>query len=322
MKKVKLGIIGCGIAAKKLHLTALNRLKDKFEITALCNHTEKKAKEFSKLVGGAPYVLDYKELLKRPDVEAVDIVLPIYLNYPVTRDALKAGKYVIVEKPLGANLQQAKKMLELEKRYKQVKVLLENYFYKPTYLKAKKYIDEGKIGKPYSILWNKWTYFDKDNIYACTQWRKKNRHIGGFISDGGIHLIATLRMLFGELKLKSSFNNSVNPAIGNMDTFGLHFETQKGIDGMITLFFSANGCYDNQLYVFGTKGTMCIQGYNTIIIKKSGKPEYKEVVDDNGGHTAAFENFYNAIRNNQKIISTFSEGYKDLKTLIDAFSLE
>ena len=196
---------------------------------------------------------------------------------------------------------------------------MENYLYKPTLIKAKKYLEEGKIGQPYSVVWNKWSCFDKKNKYALTRWRQKNKHIGGFISDGGVHLIATLRMLFGEIKLKSSFTNSVNPKIGTMDTFGMQFITENGIDGMLTLFFSANGCSENQLNIFGSKGTMCIQGYNTIIIKKYGKPEFKEMVDDNGGHTATFENFYNAIRKKQKVISTFTKGYKDLETLLKAF---
>ena len=83
-RKIKLGIIGTGLAAKNLHLPALQKLKDNFEITAVCNHTEKKAREFSELIGGVKYYLDHKELLKDKNVEAVDITLPIDLNYKVT----------------------------------------------------------------------------------------------------------------------------------------------------------------------------------------------------------------------------------------------
>ena len=111
MNKIKLGIIGCGIATKELHWPALQKLKDKFEITMVCNHTEPKAKDFARIVGGVPYVLDYRELLQNSNVEAVDIILPIHLNYQVTKDALEAGKHVIVEKPIAANLEQAKEML-------------------------------------------------------------------------------------------------------------------------------------------------------------------------------------------------------------------
>jgi len=110
MKPIKLGIIGCGIAARNLHWPALQKLKDKFEITMVCNHSEPKARDFAEIVGGVPYVLDYRKLLQSPAVEAVDIVLPIYLNYQVTGDALQAGKHTVVEKPLAANLPDAKQM--------------------------------------------------------------------------------------------------------------------------------------------------------------------------------------------------------------------
>jgi predicted dehydrogenase len=50
MKPVKLGIIGCGIAAKDLHWPALKELSDLFEIIVVCNHSEPKAKEFSQMV--------------------------------------------------------------------------------------------------------------------------------------------------------------------------------------------------------------------------------------------------------------------------------
>ncbi len=65
MEKVKLGIIGCGIAAQSLHWPALQKLKDEFEITIICNHTEKKAQDFSKLLGGVPYVLSYNKIINR-----------------------------------------------------------------------------------------------------------------------------------------------------------------------------------------------------------------------------------------------------------------
>ena len=52
MKKIALGSIGCGIAARELHLPALQKLASRFEITAVCNHTEAKAKSMAQMAGG------------------------------------------------------------------------------------------------------------------------------------------------------------------------------------------------------------------------------------------------------------------------------
>nr|MBC8400837.1 Gfo/Idh/MocA family oxidoreductase [Candidatus Neomarinimicrobiota bacterium] len=84
MPPIKLGIIGTGLAARKLHWPALKKLLAKFEIATVCNHTDQKAREFARLVGGVPYVLDYHDLLDNSQIEAVDIVLPIELNHIVT----------------------------------------------------------------------------------------------------------------------------------------------------------------------------------------------------------------------------------------------
>ncbi|KNY28711.1 Gfo/Idh/MocA family protein [Pseudobacteroides cellulosolvens] len=119
MKPVKLGILGCGIAAKDLHWPALKQMKEKFEIVTVCNHTEEKAKEFAQMVGNVPYLTDYKQILANPEIEAVSILLPIHLNHQVTKEALEAGKHVIVEKPIAANMKEAEDMLSFEKNTKQ-----------------------------------------------------------------------------------------------------------------------------------------------------------------------------------------------------------
>ena len=120
MEPVKIGIIGCGIAARKLHWPALQKVSDKFIIKMVCNHTEPKAKSYARLVGDVPYVLDYHEMLINKDIEAILIILPIHLNYRVTLDCLKSGKHVLVEKPLAANLDEGRKMLLFKKLYKKV----------------------------------------------------------------------------------------------------------------------------------------------------------------------------------------------------------
>lgn len=317
MKPVKLGIIGCGIAARDLHYPALQQLKDKFEIIIVCNHTEPKAKQFAEMVGGVPYVLDYHDLLKRQDVEAVDIILPIHLNYQVTKDSLKAGKHVIVEKPLAANLTQANEMLGFEKKYSQVKMVAENFSYRPIFFRLKKLMEQGEIGKPYSVFWNVFLLIDSSNKYAQTQWRIKHQFPGGFITDGGVHNIAALRYLFGEFVSGSAFAKSVNPAIGELDTFSFQFRTKQNIDGIFNVFFSSNGFFENRIIILGDKASIIVEN-NTLTIKQKNRPDIREIIEDDGGYTAEFEDFYEAIRTGKKVVASFRESYRDLEIIIKA----
>lgn len=322
MRKINIGIIGCGIAANELHLPALKKLKHLFNIVACCNRSIPKAIKFSRQAGNIPYYTDYREMLEKTDMDAVDISLPIYLNYPVTKDCVKAGKHVIVEKPIAGNIEDAKKMLKLQNKYKNmVLMVLENFRYRQTYIKTKEIIDSGMLGTPYAVICNVFHYMTERNKYAKTIWRIKHKHIGGFISDGGVHFVSVLRKLFGEIKVISSFKGSINKNIGKIDTFSMQFSTSKKVKGILNLFYSVNGIEgENKFMIFCKNGSIVIYE-NKIYIKKTGKKDIILDIEDDGGHTSGFHNFYNAIVYGEKVISSFKEAYLDLKTIIDALKV-
>lgn len=317
---IKLGIIGTGLAARDLHLPALERLKDKFEIVCVCNHTEKKAKEFSQLIGGVPYYLNHKDLLANSEVEAVDLVLPIHLNFSVTKDALEAGKHVIVEKPIASNLFDAELMTSFEDRYEQVMMIAENYRYNPVFARAKAMIDGGEIGKPYSVFWDNFNMMDSSNKYGRTQWRIDHQYPGGFVTDGGIHQIAVLRDIFGEITSGIAFTRSVNPQIGKTDSMTFQFTTEGGVNGVFNAYFSANGFNGNRLTVLGEKGTIQVEGKNVILLKRGGKQDVEETIETDGGYQAEFEDFYDSIMKDKEPVSTFFEAYKDFQTIVSALN--
>ncbi len=317
MNPVKLGILGCGIAAKDLHWPALKQIKNKFEIAAVCNHTEGKAKEFAQMVGNVPYVTDYKLILANPEIEAVSILLPIHLNHQVTKEALEAGKHVIVEKPIAANMKEAEDMLDFEKKYKTVMMVAENFRYDPFNIRIKELLDSGSVGKPYSAFWDCFDFLETSNKYAQTQWRIKHQYPGGFITDGGVHNIAVFRDLFGEIHSGKAITRSINPNLGEIDSMSFLFSTSSNVSCVFNYYFSSVGYKERTLKILGTEGTMVIQDKN-IIIKKKDTSDYIETIQSEGGYKEEFENFYDAIRNGQKVKCTFLDAYKDLKALIDA----
>ncbi|MFO7447494.1 MAG: Gfo/Idh/MocA family oxidoreductase [Ignavibacteriaceae bacterium] len=314
-RKIKLGIIGTGIAARKLHLPALQKLKEEFEIAAVCNHTEAKAAEFSKIAGDVPYFLNYKKLLKDKTIEAVDIVLPISLNYKVVKDALKAGKHVIVEKPIAVNLKEAKKMLSFNKKYKTAMMVAENYRYRKSYRKAKEIIESGAIGKPYGAQWNVFYYNTEDNEYGATKWRQKNLHPGGFITDGGVHNTAALRDLFGEVKYVSAVTDGINTAIGTHDTLFGYMVFNSGVKVNINLLHSSAGHNENRLLIFCKDGTIEIND-NVMQVKKTDASVHSEDFGDDSGFYEEFLVFHSAVTGGKNVNSSFEEAYKDLELIM------
>lgn len=316
---VKLGIIGCGKAAKALHFPALNSLKDKFEIIAVCNHTEPKAKKFADMIGGVPYTLDYNELIAMEDIEAVDVVLPIHLNRLVVADVLEAGHHVIAEKPIAGNLHDASELINLAEKSNQVSMIAENCRYRKVYQRANELIQTGAIGDVNSFSWNIFYKFDEKNEYARTQWRIDHKYEGGIITDAGVHNIAVIRLLFGNIASGSALVWNLNPDIGRTDSIKLILKTTNGINGSFNMSASVEGYSDNKLLIFGDRGTIIIKDDDLVVNNPEGE-SLEESIDDNGGFTAQFENFYDAIRNGGKVVSTFDEAYKDIEVLLKAYS--
>lgn len=321
VQPIKLGIIGCGIAARDLHWPALKKLKQRFQITLVCNHTEPKARAFSEMVGGVPFVLDYRDLLTSPEVEAVDIILPIHLNFQVTRDALQAGKHVLVEKPLAANLQDAQKMAVFEGQFSQVMMVAENFRYHDVFYRVKSYLEAGEIGTPYAVFWDIFYLIDEHkNKYAQTQWRIHHQYPGAFITDAGIHNIAALRLLFGDLKTGGVFTTSVNPNIGEIDGMSLQFAAEKDVHGVLNIFVSARGVAQNRLLILGTRGSLAVEDIQRIQVSRDSEIVHSEIIETDNGYYQEFEAFSRAIRHDEKVVSTFAEAYRDLEVIIGALN--
>lgn len=321
MKPVKLGVIGCGIAAHELHWPALRQLKDKFEIILVCNHTEAKAKAFAEEVGGVPYVLDYHEVLNNPEVEAVDILLPINLNFGAAHDAFKSDKHIIIEKPLAASIEQAEQLSKQAAQYSKVAMLAENYYYHPVFMKVREYLQEKIVGEPYAAFWDVFRKVDMENKYGKTIWRRNQKFPGGFVLDGGIHNMAALRLMFGNIISGSAFTKQINPVQGELDTFSFQFNTERNISGVLNILNSSIGFSKNTLVVSCSEGSIVVENAETIQVFKGDKLFREETISDKS-FLNEFVDFYEAIRHNKKPLSDFETGRKDLTLMLKAFKIQ
>ena len=150
MKKVRIGVVGCGGIANGKHLPAQKR-NPASELVAFCDIVEERAVKAQKEFGekdSAVYT-DYKELLKDKSIDAVLVLTPNCSHCEITVAALEAGKHVLCEKPMAINYAEAKKMLAA--RDKSGKVLTIGYQnrFRPDSLYLKKLADKGYFGDVY-----------------------------------------------------------------------------------------------------------------------------------------------------------------------------
>lgn len=151
---------------------------------------------------------DWREIVEDPDVHVVDIATPNNLHAEAAIAAAQAGKHIICEKPLARTSQEAKAMYEAAKGAGIVHMVAFNYRRAPAVALAKKYIEEGAIGR---ILSFRGTYLqdwsaDPDSPLS---WRFQKSIAGsGALGDIATHVIDMARYLVGEVASVNAIMNT------------------------------------------------------------------------------------------------------------------
>lgn len=193
MKKLKLAIIGCGGMAQGGHAKSFSEVSDVIEVTACCDIEIEKAKAMAESMGVEHYAADYHDILEYCD--AVMLVLPHHLHFPIGMECLKAGKHVLCEKPMCISEQECIEMTEFAE--KQGLVLMVAYVcrYMPIYNYLKNSIDDKRYGDIFQL--SIWT----EQLTMTNEWSKNAATLGGGqLFSHGCHYIDLLLWFLGEPK--------------------------------------------------------------------------------------------------------------------------
>lgn len=145
--KLRAAVVGCGQIARHLHVVDY-ALCTEADAVALCDVVKSKAQDLaSMLAPGAAIYTDYKEMLKKEELDMVTVATPNYLHAPITIAALKAGCNVLVEKPMATSEAECKKMLDAAKKAKKLLMVNQSQRLFPPHAKAKEVMQSGIMGK-------------------------------------------------------------------------------------------------------------------------------------------------------------------------------
>lgn len=154
-KQLRIGLIGCGFMGRT-HSNGYNRINNFFPelaftpvLQAACARNETKVKSFAAQWGFASYETDWKKLVAREDIDAIDICTPNDTHAEIAIAAAAAGKMILCEKPLARNLEEAKAMMDAVEKAGVKNTVYYNYRRIPAVTLAKQIIDSGKLGKIY-----------------------------------------------------------------------------------------------------------------------------------------------------------------------------
>ena len=196
MQRIGLALVGCGAIAQ-WHRMALASVPA-LEIRACVDPLRERAEAMAQQTGGAAYT-SLTEALAAPGVEAADVMVPHHLHEPVALEVLRAGKHLLLEKPLATSLDACERILAAASASGCIFMVGENAQYWPDVLLAKQLIESGAIGTPVTAHAHLFSPAMPE-FHGPGSWRLSRERMGGGVAlDTGSHFMRPLRMWLGEI---------------------------------------------------------------------------------------------------------------------------
>jgi predicted dehydrogenase len=267
MSKVRIGIIGTGQIGKH-HIRTYQDVADA-EIVAVADLREDEAQRVAREYNIPNVYTDYHDLLKRDDIQSVDVCLHNRMHKPVTLDALAAGKNVYCEKPMSWTYRDAKEMYDAAQAAGLMLHIQLSSLYVPETRAAKRLIDEGQLGELYYAKACHYRRRGRPWVdgYGTPAFVNTGTSGGGAMLDMGVYHIAQTLFLLGNPKALTVSGSTYQKLYGNMYAdrreSGKYNVEELGLavirlEGGITFFMEeAWAIHSDQpdgIHVYGDKG--------------------------------------------------------------------
>jgi predicted dehydrogenase len=152
MKKLNIGVVGYGLMGRT-HTNAYRQAPRFFDLEyepvlkAICGRDDARGKAFAKNWGYESNETDWRKLIERDDIDAIDIASPNNTHHDIAIAAAEAGKMVLCEKPLGRNPEESQQMVDAVEKAGVPNFVWYNYRFVPAVTMAKNIVDSGKLGR-------------------------------------------------------------------------------------------------------------------------------------------------------------------------------
>ncbi|MEI7534093.1 MAG: Gfo/Idh/MocA family oxidoreductase, partial [Verrucomicrobiae bacterium] len=173
-------------------------LKAKIEMHTICGRDAAGVQAARAKLGWQLAATDWREVVESPLIDIVDIGTPTFTHAEIAIAALKNGKHVLLEKPMGRDLKECEAIFAAAKRSKCVHMICHNYRRIPAIALAKRMLEEGALGKIYHFR-ARYAQDRLADVEFPVDWRLQKETSGsGVHSDINSHIIDLARYLVGE----------------------------------------------------------------------------------------------------------------------------
>jgi len=251
---IRVGIIGQGRSGRNIHSENLKKLPEKYTIVAVSDELEERRRMAERDYGCKAYS-DYREMMKRDDLDLIVNATPSHLHVPVSLELLEAGFNVLCEKPLARKAEEVDRLIAASKKSGKLLAVFQQARFNPVFQEIRKVIDSGVLGRIVQIS------IAANNFQRRWDWQTLKKFNGGNLLNTGAHFLDQALQLFGTEEMPDVLcrMDSAN-SYGDAEDYCKLILTKQG-KPVIDIEISSCCAYPGPSYVIqGTNGGLKASG--------------------------------------------------------------
>jgi UDP-N-acetyl-2-amino-2-deoxyglucuronate dehydrogenase len=251
MSLLRFGIIGVGNITP-IHAAAIEGTPDA-QFVAVATRNESRGRAFA-AQHNATWYPDYRELLRRADIDVVTICTPHDLHASITIDAAAAGKHVLCEKPMARHVAECDAMIAACERAGVMLGIIFQFRFDPLAQTLKRALDAERLGHLHWVSANT-IWYRSDEYYQSAPWRGSLESGGGVLINQAIHTIDLMLWLTGTPTRVVARTRTLDHAIQVEDGALALLEYPDARLGLIQATTAAFPGYPERLEFYGSRGS-------------------------------------------------------------------
>jgi predicted dehydrogenase len=323
---IKFALIGCGRIAQR-HAEHI----DKFgKLVAVCDTVKVKADALAKQYNTKAFYDVTEFLMSGMDADVVSICSPNGVHAQHAILSLKAGFHVLCEKPMAINVHDCGEMIKTAEQHNKRLFAIKQNRFNPPVEAIKKIIDEGRLGKIFSVQLS--CFWNRNDDYYHNSWKGTKDLDGGTLYTQFSHFIDLLYWMIGDIKDVEAYtaNYAHQNTIEFEDTGVVILKFQNGAIGTVNYTVNSYGKnMEGSLTIFGEKGTVKIGGqylneleYQNIegytienLPVGNTANNYGNYQGSMSNHDKVYANIVDVLANNASISTSAFEGLKTVEII-------
>jgi len=326
--KVRFGILGGGSIAF-FHADAFVEIEDAL-LVGISDVNIESGKKFAEKYGIKAYE-SFDQMLADSEIDAVCICTPSGFHKEQAIAGLRAGKHIVLEKPMALSVSDAEEIEKVCAECGKVLTVISQLRYSKDIQRVKKLVADGAFGQlVFCDLYMK--YWRDPEYYSQSNWRGTEKYdYCGPLFNQGIHGVDILLYLAGDAKVLKGRTKTLYHDVEICDTATALLEFDNGALGVVEASTCANPGFDRKIEIIGSNGNVILRENiieklvidgkviedNTNIIKNASSTSSDPFAMSHEMHTVQITNFVKAVKGEEKLFIDCNEGKKAVKLIED-----